>query len=126
MGKDLGVESEFPLTRHITVGRPSAGNTALKLACTLLCFTQKQMPLLLKGPDLLELLIHITLNAQGLAEPEAGVQHMAEGRWMGDTADDCRGEVSLSLSSLFLLLTSNLPLGEDNSASLAALALYHK
>lgn len=39
-----------------------------------------------------ELLLQITPNAQRLAEAEAGVQHLAEGSWVGDAGDDCRGK----------------------------------
>lgn len=85
--------------------------------------------LLFKGLDLLRdsELLQITLNAQGLAGPEAGVQPMVEGNWVGDAADDSRGKASPGLSQQpLLLLTSSQALGEDNSASLTALALYRK
>lgn len=85
--------------------------------------------LLFKGLDLLRdsELLQTTLNAQGLAGPEAVVRHMVEGNWVGDAADDSGGKASPGLSQQPLpLLTSNLALGEDNSASLTARALYHK
>lgn len=51
------------------------------------------------------------------------MQSVAEGSWVGDTLDDCRGTSysGLSLRSPFLLLASHLILCGYNSALMAAL-----
>lgn len=50
------------------------------------------------------------------------MQHVAEGSWVGDAGDECRGKghPGLCLSSPFLLMNSTLILGEHDSVSLAA------